>query len=193
MLGLLPAFGRLRIMDGTAAVRIEPDMVVIPGQRAPDALREDAYQLWAWACAQNCEKVADTLNAQHPGLDLDGRTVRGWCRQEQWRVRYEEERAELVPGMVRYASALQLQNALPGAIDYVSAVAAGTVEPNKDRLSACKLIMDACGFAAIRVMGDEAQRKPADRANAYQLPANLDTLDADALERLERQYVDQRR
>jgi hypothetical protein len=95
--------------------------------------------------------------------------------------------------MVRYASALQLQNALPGAIDYVSAVAAGTVEPNKDRLSACKLIMDACGFAAIRVQGDEAQRKPADRASAYQLPANLTTLGADELEAVERDYLAQRR
>lgn len=175
--------------NGNPPVRIRPSVTVIPGQRAPDALRETAYQLWAWQCGQNAERVAQDLGIDHPDVDLDGRTVRGWCQQDGWRVRYEEERSELVPGMARYAAARQLQNALPGAISYVEAVANGTVAPNKDRLTACRMVMDAAGFASIRVMGDEATRKPADRANAVHLPANLDELDADQLESLLRQQL----
>jgi hypothetical protein len=137
-------------MNGQATV-MKPEIVeLVQGAPTPEHVLEDAYQLWAWKHSQSSEKVADELG-------LHGKTVRRWAQAGHWRLRYEEERSELAPGLARYAAARQLQNALPGAISYVEAVSSGLVPADKGRLIACNMIIGSAGFAPIHYTGDVAK------------------------------------
>jgi hypothetical protein len=130
---------------------IETVEIVDGGVVDREQLRRNSYHLWAWECLQNCERVASRIG-------IPPETVRYWARTDGWRLRYERERSDLDPMEARPAIALRLTSAAMAGADYLEAVAMGIVEPNKDRITASKIAIDAVGFAAIRVTGDEATK-----------------------------------
>jgi hypothetical protein len=153
------------------------------GDYTPET-RERAYLLWAWDCGQVIAAVSRRVDIPEP-------TLRYWARTDGWKLRYEQERADLSPVDARPVIALKVQHGAVSGAAYLAAVADGLVtEPSvedivqrtdispidkrllieariksfaaarKDRIVASKTLLDAAGFAAIKVTGDEHQSVP---------------------------------
>jgi hypothetical protein len=197
-------------MSGDDAVTIvDSSSVVIADQDGyyDQATKERAYLLWAWDCQQNCAAVGARLG-------VNERTVRHWSRSGGWRLRHEQERADLDPLDARPVIALRIHSGAVSGAGYLAAVADGLVsEPDvediirredigaadkrllieariksfaaarKDRITASVKLLDAAGFAAINVTGNEHQSsakvQDAERTNF----AALDSGDLAAAER----------
>ena len=138
--------------------QIVTDVATLSIEEQREHIRGRAYPIWAWECGQNAERLADWI-AEHWGVEIPARTIRYWSKQDGWRLRYESDRVDIDPGEARPAIALRLQSAALGAAIYLDAVNNGEVAPDKARLFAAKVALDASGFASIRVTGEEANHR----------------------------------
>jgi hypothetical protein len=144
--------------EGTDVTRQQTDspvpvVEVVPGHRPPEAVRDLAYQVWAWEAEENCAAVAHRL-------DVEPRTVQRWAKDDGWRLRKEEERAELTPANARYVTALVLGNAAPKAAAKLEAMIDGTIPPDKTMAAICQIVLDRTGFAPITLKEREPEAKP---------------------------------
>jgi hypothetical protein len=136
-----------------------PLVRVIPGHKPPEAVRDLAYDLWAWKHGQNAAAVARELGVEE-------RTVQRWARDDDWRVRYQEERVDQSPQMARYTTALILGSAAPKAAAKLEAMLDGTVPYDKTMAGVCQIVLDRTGFAPVNLRDTDPAARPPVKALA---------------------------
>jgi hypothetical protein len=143
---------------------VVPVVEVVPGHRPPEEVRDFAYQVWAWEAEESCVAVAHRLG-------IEPRTVQRWAKDDGWRMRKEEERAELTPANARYVTALVLGNAAPKAAAKLEAMIDGRIPADKTMATICQIVLDRTGFAPITLKEHVPEEKPEPPKEAF--PSHL--------------------
>lgn len=159
-----------------------PLLRVVDGVETPRQQRDVAYDVWTWQHNGNYRQAAQALG-------IPESTLRAWAKRDDWRVRSVRDRLDLQPQELRQATASILAAGGPPAAAYLAAVAEGTEPPDKNRLLACKTLLDSVGFAAAHY--DAERDKPADPPRAWS--ADLDNATYEELLELEREIVEKSR
>ena len=121
-----------------------PIITTRPGHPTPRMDRDRAYTYWAWSAERSYPVAAKALG-------LDRGTLREWAKLDDWAIRYQHDRADIVPANIRATVALSLGNDAPAAADYLGKVAAGDLPGDRYRIQACLAILDRVGFAVIHL------------------------------------------
>lgn len=127
---------------------IRPD-VIDSADLDRDTLRSTAFDLWAWTCDQNCALVQRQLRSD-TGIRVPEQTLRYWSKVDNWRVRMEQERMDVQPIHIRGVVALRLGSAAVNASVYLDRCLDGTIAPERTKVMAAKVALDAAGYSAIR-------------------------------------------
>lgn len=140
-------------MNTSPAARHPQAITVVNGRKTEPEAIDYAYELWAYKHNQSAQAVAEEL-------DLAPRTVQHWAREANWRVRYEEERAEQSPNMARYTTAIILGASAPKAARILDAMFDGIIPYDKTKAYVCQIVLDRVGFAPVNLRDQDHSKKP---------------------------------
>lgn len=143
----------------------------------PDEARELAFELYYTEAGRKLTTLQKLIEAEPYSLPIPYRTLYEWHRQHQWDIEADKRMVQFAPHRRRRTADL-LVVAAEGFASYLAQVASGAVEPDKTKVAAAKVAMDAAGFASVRV---DAPALPAS-TNHDNEP--LDTSPAAAAERI---------
>ena len=119
-------------------------LTVIHGQRTPQLDRDRAYEVWSTTGKQSCDLTGRQLH-------VEGRTIRRWCRDDSWRLRLAQDRADASPRESLLTAAVILRGSAELAAQYLADVTAGLIPGHADRLTAAKTVLDRVGLGPIRL------------------------------------------
>src|SRR5262245_25097746 len=71
------------------------------GTRYPDWIKQKSYQLWAFRCSGDAQKVSAALAADDPPVEVDAHRVRDWARRYRWPVKRYEDWRSIAPDLVQ--------------------------------------------------------------------------------------------
>ncbi len=146
------------------------------GVETPREVRDQVFALWSWSCQQNYREVARRTN-------ISEATIRSWAKRDDWRVRYYRDRLDVAPEQIRPAISSIIHLAAINGAAYVDRVNAGEVEPNRAKLMAAKIAMDAAGFAP-------AHYQPGTEPKPKRQPIATKGMSPDQLLALELEYTE---
>ena len=155
-----------------------PLLRVVDGVETPRQQRDLAYDLWTWTHNGNYRELARATGVAES-------TLRNWARKDDWRVRSVRDRLDLQPEDVRQATASILAAGGPAAAAYLNGVVEGVEPPDKNRITAAKILLDAQGFAPAHYSPDRDKPKP-----ARVIPDDLSSLSTEELLALEAQFLE---
>lgn len=139
--------------------------------------RQEAYEVWAWACGRNIG-----LTAQATGVPE--RTLRRWARADSWRQRHMQERLAATPSDIVPVVVGTLAAAAVDAAEYLAAVLAGERDPDRDLTAVAMIALDRAGFGVARLM-EPMRMEAGTKESATLSPADLERLSPAELRALE--------
>ena len=139
------------------------------GKRYSQSEKDLAYQLWAFVCGRNAEKVSAAMKTGDWGaaIDITSRTVRDWAVNGRWEERQREDMQRIAPDL-RGGILTELLLAGKEAAEYARGVVRGTEVPEKTRATVSLAVLGMLGFT----------QQPKDSSQAMQALASPKVSDA---------------
>lgn len=170
--------------DSTAKPRKQPH-----GVHYPDSVKEMAYEIWLVKAGESITKTQELLRSGQWGeaIDVPERTLYQWQADYQWKVRKSEFLKAFTPSIREY---------IFGEILFTSKEMVDTIrtkvqndEPiDKALASLAVQYLHMAGFSPVG-KNDTGKLLDDVKPRAKELPANLASLSAEELMRLEAEYT----
>ena len=135
--------------DARVATKTEPNRLV---QWSDDdrALAFELYYTDAGRSLTTLQEIISTYPYERP---IPYRTLYHWRQVDRWDIEADKRADAFAPNR-RRRTVQHLTVAAERFSAYLSQVASGAVEPNKLKIVAAKIALDAAGFASARVQPD---------------------------------------
>lgn len=169
-----------------------------PGRPSYDqATRDLAYRVWLLEASQSPARTARILARDH-AIPLSDETIRYWRDTEDWPGRIADAVRQVGRGQSVQAF-IDLVAGGPQSLAFLRTIVDGdfpesdTIPGLKLRVQAAIALKDSAGYSPLGKAATPSLPTGHGDEAAAALPANLSELDADALERVEREYREKAR
>ena len=149
----------------------------------PDHVKGLAFELYYTDAGRSLTTLAEIIAGYPYEHRVPYSTLSYWRRADLWDIEADKMAEAFAPNRRRRTASL-LNVAAELSAAYLVQVQSGAVEPNKLKITAAKIALDASGFAAIRVPVDAAPALSDGTTNTEP----LDMSPAAAIERIRQRY-----
>jgi hypothetical protein len=139
----------------TFPTKAQPDRTV----QWADEVRALALELWYTDAGRSLKTLEAIIAGDPYNAPVPYQTLWYWHRVDHWDIE-ADKRADAYAPNRRSRTRAHLDVAAEKGASYLAQVNSGAVEPDKARILAAKVSLDAAGYAATRLPDAPAERQP---------------------------------